>query len=409
MRIGLLVTSFPSVSQTFVLQQITGLLDRGHEVEIIASRRGEGSVQHEDVERYALSSRVHYRPAMPAWMPLRLAKLGGLYAGELSRRPGRIPAFIRMVWQNRSSHPVGALYHGWTLLGRSYDVLHCQFGSVGRAAAMLRAAGLIQAPILTTFHGFDLNAYPRRHGAGCYRTLFEKGDLFTISSEFARQRLLRLGAPAERVVEWPMGIDVDQFPFAERRRQEGEAVRLLTVARLVEVKGLQVGIEAVARLVRSGKKVHYRIIGEGPLRTKLEARVRELGLEEVVSMPGAASHDQVKKELIRAHIFVLPGVTASDGAVETQGVVLLEAQATGLPVVASNCGGIPESILPGKSGGLVPERDAGALADQLSRLIDSPERWPEMGRAGRAYVEEKYNLPILLDELVDMYLSLLQK
>jgi colanic acid/amylovoran biosynthesis glycosyltransferase len=272
---------------------------------------------------------------------------------------------------------------------------------------MLKEVGLVSSPIVTTFHGYDINAYPRKHGTDCYQRLFTQGDQFTAGSKFARQRLLDLGAPSERVQVWPMGISADRFAFRERHRSDGEPVRLLSVARLVEEKGLAYAVQAVAGLVRQGYEVRYRIVGEGERRSGLEALVQRLGLGDTVELCGAMARNQVIEQYDWAHLFLMPGVVASNGAVETQGLVLAEAQASGLPVVATEVGGMPESIRDGVSGFLVPERDVEALVDRTALLIDHAERWAEMGRAGRAHIESKYDTDERIDELVDLYRQLL--
>lgn len=202
-----------------------------------------------------------------------------------------------------------------------------------------------------------------------------------------------------------MGISVDDFPFKERRRREKEPARLLTVGRLVEEKGVEYAIRAVGRLVKQGQRVQYRIIGDGALRAELETLVQHLDLGEVVHLLGAMSREDVKEQYEWAHVFVMPGVTASSGAVETQGLVLAEAQASGLPIVATDAGGIPEGVCEG-AGFLVPEKDVSALADRLDFVIEHPEHWPDMGQVGREYVQRKYDTNKLIDELVGLYQQL---
>ena len=407
MKIAFLVNKFPVISETFILNQVTGLLDRGHQVEVIARGRGADNVQHKAVHKYDLQSRVHYRPSIPDEVVTRLAKLARLYLANAQQHPDRFEKFLRLAWRNRHNKPIGQLYHGWLLLNQSYDVIHCQYGYIGDTVAMLREIGLLSTPVVTTFHGYDINAYPRKRGRDCYHRLFRYGSQFTVGSKFAKKRLLGLGAPPERVHVWPMGISPGRFRFRERRRSEGHPVRLLTVARLVEEKGLKYAIEAVSELLGRGYRVRYRIVGEGEKRPEIEALVQRLGLEGVVDLSGAMTQDQVREQYDWAHIFAMPGVTASSGAVETQGIVLAEAQASGLPVVATSAGGIPESICDERSGFLVPERDVKALADRIAFLIDHSERWGEMGRAGRAYVKDNYDIDELIDNLISLYRQIL--
>jgi colanic acid/amylovoran biosynthesis glycosyltransferase len=179
-------------------------------------------------------------------------------------------------------------------------------------------------------------------------------------------------------------------------------VRLLTVARLVEIKGHEFALRAVARVRARHPEIRYDIVGDGPLRKKLEALVAELGLQDAVTFHGAREGAFVRELMKNAHLAVLASVSI-EGDAEGQGLFLQEAQACGLPVVATQHGALPEGMLPGKSGFLVPERDVDALAQQLELLRANPDTWPEMGWRGRAFVEERYNIQQLNERLVELY------
>ncbi len=183
----------------------------------------------------------------------------------------------------------------------------------------------------------------------------------------------------------------------------------MTIARLVEKKGVAYAIEAVARLVSSGKRITYDVIGgDGGLRRDLERLIEDLGVWAYVRLLGWKNHDEVLRLLQNAHILVAPSVTATNGDQEGIPNVIKEAMALGLPVISTLHSGIPELVEDGKSGFLVPERDVDSLADRLAYLIDHPERWPEMGQLGRKYVEEHYDINTLNDSLVEIYQRLLK-
>jgi colanic acid/amylovoran biosynthesis glycosyltransferase len=205
-----------------------------------------------------------------------------------------------------------------------------------------------------------------------------------------------------------VGVRLGPDQFRPRTLDPGEAVTILTVARLVEKKGLEYGIRAVARLKAAHSSVRYRIAGDGELRPRLQSLIRELDLESEVTLLGSRTMAQVAELYRSSHLFLLPSVTAGDGDMEGQGLVLQEAQAAGLPVVSTRHNGIPEGVRDGETGFLVPERDPAALAERLSYLVEHPEVWPAMGRAGRALVEAEFDIEILNDRLVDIYHSLQQ-
>jgi colanic acid/amylovoran biosynthesis glycosyltransferase len=239
-----------------------------------------------------------------------------------------------------------------------------------------------------------------------YENLFKHGDLFTVGSEFMRRRIVSLGAPEDRIAKLPMGVDVSRYRFAERRKGDGE-FRLLTIARLVEVKGIEYVLRSLAIIKDKCPGLRYFVAGDGPLRNKLEALVTELGIAQTVEFLGEVCHEEALQQYHAAHGFVLASVVTDSGEEESQSVVLAEAQATGLPVIATATGGIPESMRDRESGLLVPPRNPGALASAILWLVNHPEAWGEMGRAGREYVEEHFNLERLNDQLVGIYHTVL--
>lgn len=216
--------------------------------------------------------------------------------------------------------------------------------------------------------------------------------------------LAGLGAPKDKLVILPNGIRCADIPF---RRRDGstprDALAIITVARLVEKKGVRFGIEAVAELRRAGLPARYTIVGAGPLLDELQDRARQLGVADVVDFAGAQPHARVLELLDAADVFLSPGVVAASGDVETQGVALLEAQAAGLPVVATRVGGVEETVADGRSGLLVAPADAPALAAALRTLYGDPRRWADMGQAGRAHVAAGYDRDFLMNRLIRLY------
>ena len=178
-------------------------------------------------------------------------------------------------------------------------------------------------------------------GPQLYRRLFNEGELFTVGSEFIRHRIIALGAPEDRIVKLPMGVDLSRFRFAERSGSHDGEPRLLTVARLVEVKGIEYAIRAVASLKSKYPRIHYQIVGDGPLRRELEGMASRLDLTNKVEFLGALSQEKVIELYQGAQIFLLPSIVSKAGEEEGQSLALAEAQASGLPVIGTRTGGNP--------------------------------------------------------------------
>ncbi len=257
MRIGFVLGEFPRISETFILSQITGLIERGHEVAVYAGRPGPRGPVHPDVGRYRLLERVRYWPELSgrrlALLRLRLALLtrGGSGRRGLARR---------------GLHPGG------------HDVLVAHFGHVGLEALQLREAGVLPGKLVTFFHGYDMSAFLARNGPRTYERLFRCGECFLAVSGHWQQRLEALGCPPDRTAVHRMGVDCSRFGFRPRSLDPDGVMRVVSVARLVEKKGIDCGLRAVARALRRHPEIEYTIIGDGPLRGRLTALAAELGL-----------------------------------------------------------------------------------------------------------------------------------
>jgi colanic acid/amylovoran biosynthesis glycosyltransferase len=414
MRIAVVVTSFPSLSQTFVLGQITGLIDRGHEVDIYAaaSEPEVAGAEHAVVSEYGLMERTRYQPARAvgaSWLR-RIAATVYVFARYWWRDPANAWRILRGPPQRFGyASRLALLSAGAPFVGQGrYDAVLCHFGPNGRRIARLRRAGLVHGKIATVFHGYDMSRYLITAGPAAYERLFDEGELFLPVSEFWRSRLIDLGCAPEKIAVHHMGIALSEFPMPRRiRGRDGDGVQLLSVARLVEKKGIEYAIRAVAALHHAtDRRIEYRILGDGPLRGELELLARELGVVDCVKLVGEVDQATVRAAMGRADIFVAPSVVAEDGDMEGVPVSIMEAMARGLPVVSTMHSGIPELVRDKHSGFLVPERDSFALSHALARLVQDPRLREKMGDAGRGIVERGYDLDELNGRLVELLAGL---
>jgi colanic acid/amylovoran biosynthesis glycosyltransferase len=403
MRIAVLASEFPVLSETPFLNQITGLVRRGHEVAILAERPQAGVEFHPDIERLELAARY----------PLALPSRGRWRAASrylVSRSAGERRILLRTL------DPFRFWRRAWTLeeFRRAagvlpsvrYDVCYAAFGQDGLRARRLQRSGALAGPLAVAFRGADITKFVAIRGPRVYRGLFRRAALLLpVCDAFAR-RLDALGAPAERVVVHRTGIDLARWPWRDRAGDPGGPLRLVSVGRLVEKKGIGYALEAVRRLRDAGVAVTYEVLGDGPLRPSLEADCRRLGLEDRVRFVGWQSQDLVANALERAQVLVATSVTAANADEEGIPNVLKEAMAVGLPVVSTASGGIPELVEHEATGLLVPERNAEALAARVAELASASERRASLARAGRARVERDYDIERLNDRLVTLFAGL---
>lgn len=247
---------------------------------------------------------------------------------------------------------------------------------------------LIKAPVSCTVHAFDI--FTRKPGSLTAR-LSKCVFIAAISeynirylSETCGDRIANLC----RVVH--CGIDVDQFKATDRDLQPG---KLLFVGRLVEKKGLEVSIEAAARLHEEGISFSYDIVGNGPMHDDLEELIKCRGLEEKVRLLGSVPNDRLTGLFNQCGVFVMPCVRASSGDQDGIPVALMEAMACEIPVVSTNISGIPELVEDGVNGYLTDAKDVDGLAAVLKGLlVATPQHNRKLGRAGRRRIQEEFNI-----------------
>lgn len=300
-------------------------------------------------------------------------------------------------------------YLEYILRTEQVRLIHAHFGQLGALfVPVARRHGL---PLVTSFYGTDVAVFAVHP---CWRhrfeALWEYGVRFLGVGPAMAERLVNLGCPADRLEILPLTVDLREFGFIERRpRPDDEPIRILSVGRLIPVKGMDILLRAIAAL-NSRHPLQLWIAGDGPQRPRLEHLADELGLGEKVTFLGWVEYTRMAELMAQAHLFVLASRTdPQTGETEGSPTVLLEAQAVGLPVVSTLHGDIPFIVRQGETGVLVPEGDAEALAAALDDLLTHPERWPEMGRAGRALVESRHDMHRVgaqLERVYDRCLSL---
>jgi colanic acid/amylovoran biosynthesis glycosyltransferase len=404
LKIAVVVYAFPVVSETFVLEHVTGLLDQGHHVEVFCYHKNPDVLQHDAYQRYSLSALTHnLRLSAPGASPKMRGVL--LRVLQLARAPVRL---LRVLLQRPPGGRKRMLLLASSSLCRKgrFDLCHAHFAGEGDALAWLRAQRLMRCPLIVSLHGYDVTKGGRGNVAR-YPYLFQHSDAIVVTTGFMAGVVLAMGCPPGKLHQMLIGVAVEQFRFSPRHWQPGEPLRLLTVARLVEKKGVEYAIRAVALLVGAGIFVQYEIVGDGPLRAQLETLATQLGIIDSVHFHGAQTRTAVLEHYANCHLFVFPSCKADDGDQEGQGIVALEAQACGIPIVASRHGGIPEVVEDGHTGLLVPERDADTLAAAIQQLANRHSEWAKFGQEGRRWVEKYFSHQGYIAKTESLYHSIL--
>lgn len=401
MKILVVVGEFPKLSQTFILNQITGLIDAGHEVTILAKQPAPDQKVHEDVRRYRLQERVIYYGASEGARMGKFRKLQQFAKGlaGLFLKHGlhqiRLNDFVR--------HPnlilMARCLTQTDLSDRQIILAH--FGPNGILAQKCMERGLLGGRLFVAFHGYDMLRYVRQKGNTVYQDLFRSPAILLPISDFWRRRCLSLGAKPEQIIVHHMGIDLSAFQ-AEAAEPE-ETLQIVSAARLVEKKGLDDAIEAIRLLVQRGFKVHYAIAGDGPLAGELHQRIQAAGLETVIELVGWCTQEEWIHLASRAQLVLAPSVTSSDGDMEGIPVQLMEALAMERLVIATRHSGIPELIADGANGWLVAEHDPVGLATAIEAVIRNPERWTKIVNQARQTVAKEFNIETQNARLIRLF------
>jgi colanic acid/amylovoran biosynthesis glycosyltransferase len=294
-------------------------------------------------------------------------------------------------------------------------LIHAHLGWEG--ARNYGLARELSLPFVVSFYGQDAGyLHGKAYWRVLYKRLFRYVDRVVVEGPHMAEVLASIGAPRDRIRVHHLGIPIDDFPFAERHPESplsnGEgadagAIIGLIAASFREKKGIPFALEALARVAREHPRVRLRLIGGGPMQREIEERIARPDLAGRVDLLGYQPYPVYRAELARAHFLMAPSVTARDGDAEGGApVCLLEAQAAGLPIIATTHCDIPEVTRPEESALLAPERDVTALAACLDRLLRSPERWGAMGRAGRAHVEKQFNIRTQVERMNGLYSEL---
>ncbi len=326
---------------------------------------------------------------------------------------GNIPLLFNRIW-NRLFHWYPQFLI-WLWKDRP-NLIHAHFGPDG--CKFLPYAKFSGIPLITSFYGYDAYTLPQKNTIWRkkYMELFKQGRLFLAEGPAMRDKLIEIGCPSEKIIIHHIGIEPDKYEFHVRKPDS--QIRLLVCGRFVEKKGIPYAIEALKHVISQTKAdVRLTIIGDsnhqGALtaeKKKILRAIEKYDISNAVTLTGFVPHDELIRIMYDHHIFLAPSIHSSDGNAEGGfPVILTEAIASGMPVVAFNHCDIPEIIQDGISGFMVPERDVNAFAEKLTFLIEHPDIWPKMGQTGRSYVEANYDIHKLNDRLIEIYKSLLNE
>jgi len=281
-------------------------------------------------------------------------------------------------------------------------LLHVYFGQI--AVHLLPLIRAWENPSIVSFHGADVTVDMNKQAyREATRQMLEAVKLVLVRSESLRRAVADLGCDPEKIEIQRTGIPLEEFPFRERSLPKNGEWRFIQAGRLIEKKGLPVTLRAFEAFLRKYPNATLTIAGEGPMREELQKLARELNVDARVSFTDFISQQQLRDIYYRSHIFLHPSQTGHDGNQEGIPNSMLEAMASGLPIFATDHGGIPEAIENSVSGILVPERDHEALARALLNAAEDPAFLSQIARSGAEVVRKNFDLRAQAQRLEEIY------
>lgn len=387
-KIGLVLTSAPGYSETFLTSKINGLIDHGYEVSLFVSN---------NLRKVPAHWKVYTQPAVRGSYGQIIGTSVKNIIILLFRHPIRIIKYLSLEFKDGSPFLKASksLISNSHILSHQLDWLH--FGFATNTLGRENVAAAIGAKMSVSLRGFDICIYPLKN-PGCYDKLWRRVDKVHVISDDLSEEAERTGLGKQvPVVKITPAIDVDKFSFRQGFAVQSE-LKIITTGRLIWKKGYEYAFLAMKILKSRGIKFHYTIIGEGEGYERLVFARYQLGLDDQVTFKGRIPHDQVLKEIKQNDFYLQPSV--QEGFCNA----VLEAQAIGMLCIVTNAEGLSENVLNNHTGWVVPTRNPKAIADKIEEVLKlSPEALEQIRVTASERVKREFNIRKQQSEFVDFF------
>ena len=385
MKVLYFLGSFPNLSETFILNEIYELEKRGHNVAVFALNKSDDDIKHKELDELDLD--VYYAD-QPGIKNIRELLSPKLMNKEILKN---IVFFGNPKYHTAILHRAKQGIEFVNSLDYEIDHVHGHFISKDKITAQC-IADYFNVGCTATGHAFEFFADPNKRWM---KMILDKLDHVVTVTDYNKRFIQREFDYEKDISVIPVSIRTDKF---EPQHDEKEN-RLVSIARLVEKKGLRYGIRAIKELKKCFPEIEYHIIGSGPLHQELQKEIESNNLEENVKLLGNVSDERLIKEVKESQLSLLPCIIASDGDRDSGPMVIKESMAMETPVISTDISGIPEIIDDGEDGILVSSKNVDELSDAIKELLESEEKRKQMGKRARKKVEEKFSLEKQVDSL----------
>lgn len=378
MNILYYLRSFPKLSESFVLNEIYELENRGHNVAVFALNNPDEDVEHE--EYIELDVPVHYGDTPSYTDVISLVSPKVIHPSILRNAVFKASLKRHAVAFHRSKQCIEWIEEQ----NLDIDLVHTHFAII-KAFPSQYVASYYSVPSTVTGHAFDLYNDPDK---AQLEHIVSKADRVITISEYNKNYIESEITDNTPINVVHAGIRPEKF----EPNSSTTGTRILTVSRFVEKKGLPYAIEAVSKVVEQFPDLEYHIVGSGEMENEIRERIDEYHLDDTVELLGNVSDERLIAELDKASCFLLPCIVTESGNRDGIPVALIESMAMETPPISTDVSGIPELIDNQQNGVIVDPKNIDELAEAVSTILSDPERQRQFGEAGREKVKQEFNV-----------------
>ena len=407
-NILVVVTTFPAVTETFIINQITDLIDKGHKVTVFAYVKPKNQPMHQIVTDYDLEKIVvtHFKNA---GNKLRIINEAILFYKKhfFQINHLKILSLLNPLLLSKNLKKIKIYYDLPILLFKNqFDIIHCHFGFNGKKVADAFEYDMCgHAKAIVSFHGSDLTPSKIDYYKILYKGVFKYFKAFTTNSIYLQNILTTVKPNVSNKYIIPVGFKQDYLKRHLIEKTEIKTFNIVFCGRLINWKGPDRAIKMVYEMINKGcENVVLHIIGNGEMLQQLKSLAEKLDIDANVVFYGAINQDNVFKIMANGSVFLYPGIVEKDTQrSETQGLVLQEAQFFKLPVITSDVGGIKYGVIPNETGFLIDSENEQEFVEKLILLYANPDLRTEMGEKGHKFVLNEFESKVVGEKIVTVF------
>jgi len=409
MKIAVVVSTFPTISETFVVNQIIYLIDKGHDISILAYNKGKLDKLHQSILDYKLLDKCKF------------------YESPNSNKFKRYYQFFKFIFSFKNANwnvlkncfkasnnlksflSLKLLFKAQWFLNSKFDLIHIHWANNARLIAELKEEAIIDIPYFITFHGYDIQPNLIENYKIDYKLILKHVSLIFVNSIYTDELVKQINYKNNNIL-LPVSLDTLKFK-RNKDKINSDKFKIVFCGRLIKLKGPDIAIEVLNDLVNI-KNIHnieLLIIGDGELKQQIVALIDSYKLTNYVKLFGALTQDEIIEKMSESDVFILPGVHEEiTNRAETQGLVIQEAQSMQLPVLVSDAGGMKYGLIDNLTGYVIKQNDIKEFSNKIEKLINNPTLKLKMGNDARNFVVKNYDLNYLGNKLENHFYNFLK-